>query len=68
MGADVDPGGARRGELRWLLAPALGVLAIFAVALGSLFQYSVRAFVPGSLVSGGFTLDNFSTEIGRAHV
>lgn len=60
MGADVDPGGARRWGVRWLLAPALGVLAIFAVALGSLFQYSVRAFVPGSLVSGGFTLANFS--------
>ena len=44
--------------MRLLLAPALGVLAIFAVALGALFQYSVVAFIPGSLQTGELTLAN----------
>ncbi len=42
-----------------LLAPSLTALAVFAVALGALFQFSVLAFVPGSLRTGGFTLENF---------
>ena len=32
---------------------------VFAVALLAIFQYSVRAFVPGELEPGGFTLSNF---------
>jgi putative spermidine/putrescine transport system permease protein len=42
-----------------LLWPALAVIAVFAAALGALFQYSVREFIPGSLQTGGLTLDNF---------
>jgi putative spermidine/putrescine transport system permease protein len=42
-----------------LLAPSLATLAIFAVALGALFQFSVLEFIPGSLRTGGFTDRNF---------
>ena len=42
-----------------LLAPSLVVLAVFAVALGALFQWSLVEFVPGSLQSGGYTSKNF---------
>jgi putative spermidine/putrescine transport system permease protein len=42
-----------------LLAPSLTTLAVFAVALGSLLQLSVREFVPGSLQLGGYTTANF---------
>lgn len=45
--------------MKLLLAPALAVIALFAVALGCLFQYSVLEFIPGSLKTGGFTLANF---------
>ena len=45
--------------MKLLLVPALAVIALFAVALGCLFQYSVREFIPGSLKTGGFTLANF---------
>jgi putative spermidine/putrescine transport system permease protein len=45
--------------MKWLLVPALVVIGMFAVALGALFQYSVREFVPGSLQTGGFTIENF---------
>jgi putative spermidine/putrescine transport system permease protein len=34
-------------------------MAIFAVALGALFQFSLLQFIPGSLRTGGLTLDNF---------
>ncbi len=42
-----------------LLAPSLTVMAVFAVALGALFQFSLLQFIPGSLRTGGLTLDNF---------
>jgi len=45
--------------VKLLLAPALAVIALFAAALGCLFRYSVLEFIPGSLQTGGFTLDNF---------
>lgn len=45
--------------MRLLLIPALVVIGMFAVALGALFQYSVLEFVPGSLQTGGFTIENF---------
>jgi putative spermidine/putrescine transport system permease protein len=44
---------------RLLLAPALTVMAILAVSLSALLQYSVLEFVPGSLRTGGLTLANF---------
>jgi putative spermidine/putrescine transport system permease protein len=42
-----------------LLAPALAALAVFAIALGALFQWSLLEFIPGSLRTGGFTGRNF---------
>jgi putative spermidine/putrescine transport system permease protein len=42
-----------------LLAPSLTVLAVFAVALGALFQFSLVEFIPGSLKTGGLTDKNF---------
>jgi putative spermidine/putrescine transport system permease protein len=42
-----------------LLAPAFTALAVFAVALGALFQLSVVEFIPGSLRTGGLTGQNF---------
>jgi putative spermidine/putrescine transport system permease protein len=50
--------------VKWLLAPAVGVVAVFALALAALLQYSVLEFVPGSLRAGGFTLANFRAVIG----
>src|SRR3954451_11664998 len=35
---------------------ALGLIA----ALAAVFQFSLRAYIPGSLDPGGLTLDNFS--------
>ncbi|MGH7312534.1 MAG: ABC transporter permease, partial [Candidatus Rokuibacteriota bacterium] len=54
--------GAARRQRRLglaLLAPSLTVMAVFAVALGALLQFSVLEFIPGSLRTGGRTLDNF---------
>jgi putative spermidine/putrescine transport system permease protein len=45
--------------VKLLLAPAVGVVAVFAAALAALLQYSVLEFIPGSLRTGGFTLANF---------
>ena len=42
-----------------LLGPSLVAMAILAVALGALLQFSVVEFVPGSLRTGRFTLANF---------
>lgn len=41
------------------LVPALVAMAIFAVALGGLFQWSFLEFIPGSLRTGGLTTRNF---------
>ena len=54
--------------MRWLLAPALAVVALFAVALGALFRWSVLEFVPGSLQPGGLTLANFRAAAGAQYV
>ena len=49
-----------RSDLRaWLVTPAVVVAAGIAVALLAVFQFSFRAFVPGSLDVGGFTFANF---------
>jgi putative spermidine/putrescine transport system permease protein len=45
--------------VRLLLLPAIAVLAVFAAALTALFRWSLLEFIPGSLVPGGYTLDNF---------
>lgn len=55
-----DGASSRSAALGWaLLAPSLATLAIFAIALGALFQFSVLEFIPGSLRTGGFTDRNF---------
>ena len=54
--------------MRWLLAPALVVVAVLAAALGALFRWSVLAFVPGSLVPGGLTLANFGTALSAQYL
>ncbi|HKZ07509.1 MAG TPA: ABC transporter permease [Methylomirabilota bacterium] len=45
--------------MRLALLPAIAVLAVFAAALTALFRWSLLEFIPGSLVPGGYTLDNF---------
>ena len=46
--------------LRIFVAPAvLAALALLA-AMATVLQYSLRAYVPGSLEAGGFTLANFA--------
>ena len=49
-----------RPLLRVLLSPAVLCALGFAAALGAVLQYSLRAYVPGSLEPGGFTLANFT--------
>lgn len=41
-------------------APAVVAAILFAVAMAAVLQYSVRAYIPGSLDVGGFTLANFT--------
>ena len=49
-----------RSELRaWLVSPAAFLALFISVSLLAVFQFSFRAFVPGSLDVGGLTLDNF---------
>jgi putative spermidine/putrescine transport system permease protein len=45
--------------VKLLLLPAIAVLAVFATALTALFRWSLLEFIPGSLVPGGYTVDNF---------
>src|SRR2546427_5270727 len=42
------------------VAPAVLCALGFAVALAAVMQYGLRAYVPGSLEPGGFTLANFA--------
>ena len=46
--------------LRVFVSPAVLCALGFAAALGAVLQYSLRAYVPGSLEPGGFTLANFT--------
>ena len=48
-----------RPFLRPFVAPALLVAIGLAASLAAVFQYSLRAYVPGELEPGGFTLANF---------
>ena len=46
--------------LRIFVSPAaLGAFG-FLAAMVTVLQYSLRAYVPGSLEAGGYTLDNFA--------
>jgi putative spermidine/putrescine transport system permease protein len=51
-----------------LLAPSLVALAVFAVALGALFQFSFVEFIPGSLKTGGYTDRNFRAVLGPPYL
>ena len=46
--------------MRLFVTPAVLCALGFAAALAAVIQYSLRAYVPGSLEAGGFTLDNFA--------
>jgi putative spermidine/putrescine transport system permease protein len=46
--------------LRSFVTPAALCAVGFLAAMAAVLQYSVRAFVPGSLEPGGFTLENFA--------
>jgi len=50
----------RRPFLRVFVSPAVLCALVFAAALGSVLQYSLRAYVPGTLEPGGLTLANFT--------
>src|SRR5260221_13015176 len=57
----VRPGRAAvRPFLGLLVAPAVLCALGFAVALAVVMQYRLRAYVPGSMEPGGFTLANFT--------
>jgi putative spermidine/putrescine transport system permease protein len=47
-------------QLRVLVSPAVLCAIAFLAALAAVMQYSFRAYVPGSLDVGGFTLENFT--------
>jgi putative spermidine/putrescine transport system permease protein len=49
-----------RPFLRLFVTPAALCALGFAAALAAVMQYSLRAYVPGSLEAGAFTLDNFA--------
>lgn len=50
------------------LVPGLLVMAIFALALGALFQYSLVEFIPGSLRTGGLTTRNFQQVVAPQYL
>ena len=49
-----------RPFLRTFVSPAALCALGLAAALAAVMQYSLRAYVPGSLEPGGFTLANFA--------
>ena len=44
----------------WFVLPSVLLALALTLSLATLFQYSFRLHVPGSLQVGGFTLENFS--------
>jgi putative spermidine/putrescine transport system permease protein len=51
-----------------LLAPALAAIALLAVSLGALLQWSVVEFIPGSLRTGGLTWRNFAAVLAPQYL
>lgn len=52
-------------QIWWILVvPCIIIAAAVLASLFAVFQYSFRTFIPGSLETGGFTLENFA-RIGR---
>jgi putative spermidine/putrescine transport system permease protein len=55
-----------RSSLRgWLISPAGLIALCICVSMAAVLQFSVRAFIPGSLDVGGLTLANF-TGLGKS--
>ena len=50
----------QRPFLAWFVSPAALVALGLSAAMAAILQYSVRAYVPGSLDVGGLTLENFT--------
>jgi putative spermidine/putrescine transport system permease protein len=50
-----------------MIAPSVVVAACIVLTLLTVFQYSLRSFIPGSLNVGGFTLDNFTGMGGKIY-
>jgi putative spermidine/putrescine transport system permease protein len=50
----------RRPFLRAFVSPAALCAIAFVAAMAAVLQFSVRAYIPGSLDPGGFTLVNFA--------
>ncbi|PJM89437.1 ABC transporter permease [Achromobacter ruhlandii] len=50
----------RSGLRGWLISPAGLIALCIVVAMAAVLQFSVRAFIPGSMEVGGLTLANFS--------
>ena len=46
--------------MRVFVSPAALCALGFVAAMAAVLQYSLRAYVPGSLEAGGFTLENFT--------
>ncbi|MGH7326634.1 MAG: ABC transporter permease [Candidatus Rokuibacteriota bacterium] len=67
MAAAGAPRGGRALGLA-LLAPSLAAMALFAVALGALFQFSLLEFIPGSLRTGGLTGKNFQAVLAPQYL
>lgn len=51
----------QRPFLGWFVSPAALVALGLTAAMAAILQYSVRAYVPGSLDVGGLTFENFTT-------
>src|ERR1700712_3747558 len=60
--AGLVPGSAmqRRPFFGLFVTPGVVMALVFAIAVTSVLQYSVRRHIPGSLDVGGLTLDNFT--------
>lgn len=52
---------SKRPFLGWFASPSILIAFGIAASFLAIVQYSLRAYVPGSLDPGGLTLDNFST-------
>jgi putative spermidine/putrescine transport system permease protein len=51
----------KRPFLGWFASPSILIAFGITASFLAIVQYSFRAYVPGSLDPGGFTLDNFTT-------
>jgi putative spermidine/putrescine transport system permease protein len=57
----------KRPFFRLFLTPALAAALVFAAAMLAILQYSVRAYIPGSLEVGSFTLANFTAMLAPVY-